>query len=117
MSLNCLLVEDNPIALKVLESLMVNAKIQYQSTMDGESALQIATSHPFDFIITDIGLPGISGTLFANQYRKWEKKQSKPSILTIALTAHAQDVKKKASNSVLLKCFQNPFQNPFLWKF
>lgn len=96
----CLLVEDNPIALKILESIVADAGITYQSNIDGESALQTATTQSFDFIITDIGLPKMSGHDFVEKYRRWEKKQNKAPIPIFALTAHA------ANNELSTKCLQ-----------
>lgn len=114
----CLLVEDNPIALKILESIVADAGITYQSNIDGESALQTATTQSFDFIITDIGLPKMSGYDFVEKYRRWEKKQNKSPIPIFALTAHA------ANNELSTKCLQvginaiyaKPFSSQTLYK-
>ncbi len=86
-----LLVEDNYVALKVLESIVKLANIRFVSANDGESALEIATRQYFNLIITDIGLPGISGKDLTTKIRQWEKLQKKLPIPIIGLTAHGRD--------------------------
>jgi len=89
-----LLVEDSPIALKVLESIVSNAGYQFTSTENGEDAVELAKALDFDLIITDIGLPGISGNKLSLLIRDWEKKQHKKPIPIIGLTGHARDTAK-----------------------
>jgi signal transduction histidine kinase/DNA-binding response OmpR family regulator len=89
-----LLIEDNAIALKVLESIVFAAGFRFTSTMTGEQGFELATSKNFDLIITDIGLPGISGNELALQIRHWEKKQGKPPTPIAGLTGHAPETTK-----------------------
>jgi PAS domain S-box-containing protein len=86
-----LLIEDNMMALKVLESLVSAAGLQFTSATTGEQGFELATSRPFDLIVTDIGLPGISGNEFARQLRDWEHHQQKTSIPIVGLTGHAKE--------------------------
>lgn len=85
-----LLIEDNYVALKVLESIVKLVGLKFVSANDGESALEIATSQNFKLIITDIGLPGISGNEFTLRIRDWEKQHGKRPVPIIGLTAHAR---------------------------
>ncbi|PJD93753.1 MAG: hybrid sensor histidine kinase/response regulator [Legionella sp.] len=85
-----LIVEDNTIALTIVESIVHQAKLTSSSATDGESALELAKTHSFDLIMTDIGLPGISGCDFTEQFRAWEKSQNKNPIPIVGLTAHAE---------------------------
>lgn len=86
-----LIVEDNYVALKVLESIVKLANIRYVSANDGENALEIATRQHFNMIITDIGLPGISGKELTKKIRQWEVLQNKSATPIIGLTAHGRD--------------------------
>lgn len=95
-----LIVEDNYVALKVLESIIKLANIRYVSANDGESALEIATRQNFNMIITDIGLPGISGKELTMKIRQWESFQGKSSTPIIGLTAHGRD------NQILEECLK-----------
>ncbi|KTC64788.1 sensory box histidine kinase/response regulator [Legionella adelaidensis] len=94
-----LLIEDNTIALKMAETFALRAGLQYQSAIDGESGLELAKNHPFDLIVSDIGLPGISGIQFTKLFREWEAAENKKPIPIVALTAHVRDEAK-------LECLQ-----------
>ncbi|ARG98725.1 response regulator [Legionella micdadei] len=83
-----LLVEDNPVALRFVESIVSQAGCHFVSAMDGEQALALAKSAIFDLIITDIELPGISGIELTHLIREWEKSLKKSPIPIIGLTAH-----------------------------
>lgn len=83
-----LLVEDNAIALHIAEALVSQAGCSYVSVADGEQALVEAQSIDFDLIITDIGLPGISGIEFTRLIREWEEFTEKKTVPIIGLTAH-----------------------------
>ncbi|STX40830.1 sensory box histidine kinase/response regulator [Legionella donaldsonii] len=83
-----LLVEDNLIALKIVETITQQTGCRFVSATDGEKAFKLATSQHFDLILTDIGLPGMSGNELARAIRKWETDNSLPSIPIVGLTAH-----------------------------
>lgn len=85
-----LLVEDNNVALKVLESVVAKAGCHFHSAMNGEEALLLAKKYDFDLIITDIGLPGMLGDEFTIQFRAWEKSNHKKQVPIVGLTAHGE---------------------------
>lgn len=84
-----LLVEDNNIARLMLESLVSQAGYRFKSVIDGESAFDLAQSVEFDLIISDLGLPGISGVEFTKKLRDYEIANEKTPVPIIGLTAHA----------------------------
>ncbi|CEK10032.1 PAS domain-containing hybrid sensor histidine kinase/response regulator [Legionella hackeliae] len=86
-----LVVEDNPIALRIVESLLKKAGCRYMSVSQGEDALPLIENESFDLILTDIGLPGISGQELTEAIRMIEKNNQKPNLPIIGLTAHAAD--------------------------
>lgn len=86
-----LLVEDNLIALRTLECLAKNHLCEIVSVSSGEEALSLAISEPFDLIITDIGLPGISGIELTRQIRSHEQEQKLPPTPIVGLTAHSRE--------------------------
>lgn len=90
-----LLVEDNKIALNIIESIAKQAGAHCTSVLDGESALELVKSEYFDLIITDIGLPGISGYELTRHIRTWEKRIHREHVPIVGLTAHAYDLIKK----------------------
>lgn len=90
-----LLVEDSPTALKVLQALVTKAGCRSESAINGELALELAKSNSFDLIITDVGLPGISGHELTQRIRNWEKSKNKKPVPIVGLTGHASHTSKK----------------------
>lgn len=84
-----LLIEDNIVALNMLEYLVAQAGFQFISAVDGAEALEIAKTDAFDLIITDLGLPGLSGLDITREIRLFEQKTQKKPVLIVGLTAHA----------------------------
>ncbi|CEG58378.1 ATP-binding protein [Legionella fallonii] len=104
-----LLVEDNNVALKILELLASRVGCRFKSAMSGEDALELVQSNQFDLMITDIGLPGISGIELTRKIREWEKSLSKNPIPIIGLTGHAQDeAEDECSNAGMNQIFSKP---------
>ncbi|WP_158617433.1 PAS domain-containing hybrid sensor histidine kinase/response regulator [Legionella sp. km772] len=90
-----LIVEDNTIALKVAEAVAISVGCQVYSATDGEEAFALIQTNIFDLIITDIGLPGISGYELTQKIREWEKTNHKPNVPIVGLTAHAKSHAEK----------------------
>jgi CheY-like chemotaxis protein len=92
---NVLLVEDNIVALHLIETLAKQAGLEFTSAIDGEQAIECFKTTTFDLIITDIGLPGISGYELADHVRKLEKNMQRTPIPIIGLTALPLEEAKK----------------------
>jgi signal transduction histidine kinase/HPt (histidine-containing phosphotransfer) domain-containing protein/ActR/RegA family two-component response regulator len=92
--LHLLLIEDSPIALKVLESMIKKEGHEFTSAQDGETALQLIKSMNFDLVITDIGLPDISGTDLSRAIRQWEQELNKAPVVIMGLSGHALEKSK-----------------------
>lgn len=90
-NVHILLVEDNVIALKTLELMVTEAGYRFTSASTGEQALELVKSEKFDLIITDVGLPGMSGIMLAQSIQDWEKKNDKTTSPIVALTGHGQE--------------------------
>ncbi|KTD13393.1 PAS domain-containing hybrid sensor histidine kinase/response regulator [Legionella jamestowniensis] len=84
-----LLIEDNTIALRLLESVCKQVGCQFTSTMDAEDAFELVKKNDYDLIITDIGLPGMSGIELTIYIRHWEQALNKKPIPIVGLTAHS----------------------------
>ncbi|MCX7115084.1 MAG: response regulator [Gammaproteobacteria bacterium] len=82
-----LLIEDNIIALRLLEQFVTKLGPTFHSVTSAEEALTYLSQQHCDLIITDIGLPGLSGieltTLIRQRYPQLN------AIKIIGLTAHA----------------------------
>ncbi len=87
-----LLVEDNLIALKTLEMMLDKKGYTFISAQSGEEAWTLLQNNTVDFIITDIGLPGISGTQLTQRIRNKERALNSTPLPIIGLTGHAKEV-------------------------
>lgn len=85
-SQSILIIEDNPVALRIAESLIQQLGFRYRSATNAEEALILIEQYHFDLVLTDLGLPGMSGQELAVLIRKQNK-----SISIIGLTAHATE--------------------------
>ena len=89
-----LLIEDNEISLHIAEAVVSKAGCRFTSVVNGEEALLLVNTMEFDLIITDIGLPGISGFEFTRRFRAQERLHNKKQTPVIGLSAHAEkDIK------------------------
>lgn len=106
-----LLIEDNLIALLVLENLVASAHCQFTRAIDGETGLELAKTQPFDLIITDLGLPEMSGSEMTTQLRVFEMEHHKKPVPIIGLTAHADDkAKQECIQSGMNEALTKPMQ-------
>ncbi len=94
-----LLIEDDATALYFLKTIVEQAGCRATAVKSGEEGFNLAIHNHFDLIITDIGLPGISGTEMAKQLRANEKFHEQRPVPIIALTGHGVETAKK-------ECFQ-----------
>ncbi|GGB99530.1 hypothetical protein GCM10007205_06080 [Oxalicibacterium flavum] len=67
--LRVLLVEDNPDALEGMIEMTHFFGHEAQGCPSAEAALDLLRAEPFDVMVTDIGLPGMSGLDLARQAR------------------------------------------------
>ena len=104
-----LLVEDNVIALHLIETIVTQAGLRFTSATDGAQALTLAKSVYFDLIITDIGLPGLSGFELAEAVREWEKITLKNPIPIVGLTAYTlHEIEEQCLQAGINKMLSNP---------
>jgi CheY-like chemotaxis protein len=86
MKYKVLIVEDNPMNMRLIEMILKSDNYLLLKARDGEEALAIATiDHP-DLVLMDIRLPKLSGLEVARRLRQNGKLSHIPII---ALTAHA----------------------------
>lgn len=83
-----LVVEDNPMNLKYIISLLEKYRIDYQLATNGPDALYFLDSRQYDLVLMDIRIPGMDGFELA---RKIREDESRPNVATpvIATTAAA----------------------------
>jgi PAS domain S-box-containing protein len=88
-SLNILYVEDDVIVANVTSNIIRGIKCVVDTAEDAETAFQLLKSQKYDLVITDVGLPGMSGAELTAVLRFWEKANKLEPIPVIALTGHA----------------------------
>ena len=65
-----LLLDDVPMNLKVLSSMLKKLNAETYTANSGEEALRCLTEQKFDLILTDMWMPGMNGQEFAAEVRK-----------------------------------------------
>ena len=106
-----LLVEDNAIAMMILKELVASSGYHITAAEDGQTAYDLATTLPFDLIITDLGLPNLTGFELTTHLRAFETLHQKTPVPIIALTAHADDETKRACmNAGMNQAFTKPLK-------
>ena len=86
MKQKILIVEDNPLNMRLIEMVLKAKSYTLLKATDGEEALDIATRERPDLLLMDIRLPKVSGLEVA---RRLKENPAFSHIPIIALTAHA----------------------------
>ncbi len=81
-----LIVDDNPVNLKLASSVLEFAGWQVMEAADANQALDVIRQTPPDLILMDIALPGMDGLSLTRQLKA---DQSTRNIRIVALTAFA----------------------------
>lgn len=81
--LRILIVEDHDATNRTLSKMLTRRGYEVASAKNGEAALQTIQAHVFDLVISDIGLPDISGWDLLKQLRS-----HRPQLRAIALSGY-----------------------------
>jgi osomolarity two-component system, response regulator SSK1 len=74
--INVLIVEDNPINLKLLEAFVKRLKVRWQSAMNGRDAVTKWRTGGFHLVLMDIQLPVMNGLDATREIRRLERVNS-----------------------------------------
>lgn len=96
MNPRILIVDDNPVNLKLAGDLLEFEGLKVQRAVDAEIAREMIRQAPPDLILMDVALPGMDGLTFAKLLKKDPETEH---IVIVALTAFAMkgDQEKTAS--------------------
>ncbi len=74
--INVLIVEDNPINLKLLEAFVKRLKVRWQTAMNGRDAVTRWRAGGFHLVLMDIQLPVMNGLDATREIRRLERVNS-----------------------------------------
>jgi two-component system, cell cycle response regulator DivK len=97
MQRRILVVEDNPLNLKLVRDVLTVAGYDVVEAQTGEDALRVAQANPPDLVLMDLQLPGIDGTETLSRLRQGGLGPHVPVVAVTAL-AMAED-KKRATDA------------------
>lgn len=104
-----LVVDDNPINLKVATTFLRNEGVLVSETNNASDAIHKATSQHFDIILMDLEMPDMSGIEATQIIRN--NDHCNVSTPIIALTAHAfPDIRTKAIKSGMNDLLPKPYK-------
>jgi two-component system response regulator RegX3 len=84
-----LVVDDEPTILESVTYAFEQEGFEVRTAADGESALAAARAEPFDAVVLDVLLPGVSGTEVCRRLRA---ESSVPILMLTARTAEVDRV-------------------------
>jgi two-component system, OmpR family, KDP operon response regulator KdpE len=99
-----LVVDDDPLLLKVLKITLQANGYSVTTATDGRSALLAATQHPLRLIVLDLGLPDIDGTAVIKELRTWS-----PVPILVLSARHTSDDKVEALDAGADDYITKPF--------
>ncbi|KAI2793688.1 hypothetical protein POX_a00272 [Penicillium oxalicum] len=104
-----LLVEDNNVNLKIIETCVRNAGLAYESAVNGLQALEKFKGERFDAVVMDISMPIMDGLTATREMRMYEKSAGLPRTAIIILTAVlSADMQQEAQVSGVDKFLTKP---------
>ena len=87
-----LIVEDNPLNLKLLRDVLTAQGYRIAEALTGEDGVKLALQEPPDLVLMDIQLPGMDGVTALAELKKDSSTQNIP---VIAVTASAMPMERK----------------------
>ena len=81
-----LIVDDNPIDLKLASEILEVHGFDVDGAADAEEAQRILLNRVPDLIVTDIALPGIDGLTFTRRLKADERLRHVPVVALTAIT-------------------------------
>ena len=108
MAKKILLVDDDPVILRLLASRLKNSGYGVVSASDGESGLKKAIAKKPDLVLLDIIMPGLNGFEVCKRLKENDKTKDIPVIMLTAL-AGENDLSKSLEEGA--DCFiTKPFR-------
>ena len=90
-----LLVEDNPVNLRLVQTILAKLGCEVTVANDGQEALAAFQAGPYDAVFMDCQMPVMDGFEATRAIREWERRNVRPRTLIVALTANALDAARE----------------------
>jgi len=104
----CLLAEDNPISIKILETLLTRMGCHCVLVSDGAEAISVALGDiKFDMILMDLNMPNVDGETAARYIKSTNNKNA--NTPTVAVSAYSI-VDSEPTGSVFVASLAKPVQ-------
>ena len=100
-----LVVEDEPKLRRLVELQLADDGYEVQSAPDAESGLKLVNGPPFDLIITDLKLPGMSGLEFLQAVKRVDAQIPVVIMTAFGSVESAVDAMKAGASDYVLKPF------------
>ncbi|HEV2198869.1 MAG TPA: ATP-binding protein [Bryobacteraceae bacterium] len=84
-----LVAEDNPENVVLLQAYLRGLPLVFEIAVDGVEAVEKRCAGEFDLVLMDIQMPNMDGYAATRAIRAWEKRNRRPAVPIVALTAHA----------------------------
>lgn len=107
-----LVIEDDPILVKMYQEKFLSEGFEVSTASDGESGLDLALKSDIDVILLDVMLPRMSGIDLLEKLK--DQKKEKSTLVIILTNLADPNEKQRALNlgvsDYLVKAMQNPSQ-------
>ncbi|WP_062149846.1 response regulator [Beggiatoa leptomitoformis] len=100
MKITHILISDDSTSMRqMLAFTLTQANYSVTEADDGEQALSLAKTHPFDLVITDINMPKLDGLALVRELRLLPTYQFKPILLLTTETDPEKKLLAKTSGA------------------
>ena len=104
--LDIMVVDDNPDVLSMLREILTLEDYQVRTFADGASAIDAFCRRPADLVITDLGMPEVSGWMVAEAIREVSTQTPIVFITAVGEPVDPVIVRQLGVHSVLRKPFK-----------
>lgn len=105
---NILLIDDDPLVLKTLSTLLKTQGYACQPASSAQEGLEKARENHFDLVLSDIRMPGKNGVEAAQEISRLFKEETQREIPIVFITGFAEladQLKAEKLGEVILKPF------------
>ena len=113
--LTVLVVDDNPINLKLTKTLLESGRVRLLTATNGEQAVRLARQQAPDVILMDIQMPGMSGLEATHRIREQERGQRRTPVIAVTAYAYPEERQRFLAEG-LDDCITKPLDAQGLWR-